>query len=132
MRIILVRFSTEHPIVLIFVSSHSGVAKAKALELFGYSKETPDPPRGELRRDPETGEPDGILEESALMDKFIALFLQETLSWSLEQQARMIEDAVRHYNRAGITCLHEALLLLKSSLSCNFLHLVDSFRLCRR
>jgi predicted amidohydrolase YtcJ len=45
------------------------------------------------------------------MDKFSALFLQETMSWPLEQQVRMIEGAVRHYNRAGITSLHEALVL---------------------
>jgi len=105
------RVSTEHPIVLIHVSCHAGVANSKALEMFGYSKETPDPPGGELRRDPDTGEPNGILEESALMDKFSALFLQETLSWSLEQQVGMIEGAVRHYNQAGITCVHEALVL---------------------
>lgn len=105
------RVSTEHPIVLIHVSCHAGVANSKALEVFGYSKETPDPPGGELRRDPDTGELNGILEESALMDKFSALFMQETMSWPLEQQARMIEHAVRHYNQAGITCLHEALVL---------------------
>jgi predicted amidohydrolase YtcJ len=105
------RVSTEHPILLIHVSCHAGVANSKALEVFGYSKETPDPPGGELRRDPDTGEPNGILEESALIDKFSALFLQETMSWPLEQQVQMIEGAVRHYNQAGITCLHEALVL---------------------
>lgn len=105
------RVSTEHPVVLIHVSCHAGVANSKALEVFGYSKETPDPPGGELRRDPDTGEPNGILEESALMDKFGALFMQETLSWSLDQQVRMIEGAVRHYNQAGITSVHEALVL---------------------
>jgi predicted amidohydrolase YtcJ len=105
------RVGTDHPIVLIHVSCHAGVANSKALESFGYAKETPDPPGGELRRDPDTGEPNGILEESALMDKFSALFLQETASWSLEEQVQMIERAVRHYNRAGITCLHEALVL---------------------
>jgi len=105
------RVSTEHPIVLIHISCHAGVANSKALEVFGYSKETPDPPGGKLRRDPDTGEPNGILEESALMDKFSALFLQETTSWSLEQRVRMIEGAVGHYNQAGITSLHEALVL---------------------
>ncbi len=105
------RVSTEHPIVLIHVSCHAGVVNSRALEEFGYNKETPDPPGGELRRDPETGEPNGILEESALMNQISALFMQETMAWSLEQQVRMIEEAVRHYNRAGITTLHEALVL---------------------
>lgn len=105
------RVSTEHPIVLIQVSCHAGVVNSKALEVFGYSRQTLDPPGGELRRDPDTGELNGILEESALMNQVSALFMQETMSGSLENRVGMIEGAVRHYNRAGITSLHEALVL---------------------
>ncbi len=105
------RVSTEHPVLLIHISCHAGVVNSKALERFGYTRETPDPPGGALRRDPDTGEPNGILEEAALMDKVSTLFMEETLSWSLEQRVRMIEGAVRHYNEAGITALHEALVL---------------------
>jgi hypothetical protein len=105
------RASTEHPIVLIHVSCHAGVVNSKALEVFGYTRDTPDPPGGELRRNPDTGEPNGILEESALMNQVSTLFIQETMSWPLEQRVEMIEGAVRHYNQAGITSLHEALVL---------------------
>jgi len=105
------RVSTEHPILLIHVSCHAGVANSKALEVFGYSKETPNPPGGELRRDPDTGELNGILEESALIDRFSTLFIQETMAWSIEQRGRRVAGAVRHYNQAGITALHEALVL---------------------
>ena len=105
------RVSLEHPIVLIHVSCHAGVVNSKALEVFGFTRETPDPPGGALRRDPDSGEPNGILEETALMNQLSALFMQETLARSLEQQVGMIEGAVRHYNRAGITSLHEALVL---------------------
>ncbi|RJP14298.1 MAG: hypothetical protein C4520_21510 [Candidatus Abyssobacteria bacterium SURF_5] len=100
--------STEHPILLIQVSGHAGVCNSLALERFGYSKDTPDPPGGALRRDASTGEPNGILEESALMNQVNGLFMQEFLMRPLEGRMKMIETAVEHYNRAGITSLHEA------------------------
>jgi predicted amidohydrolase YtcJ len=103
--------STEHPIVLIHVSCHAGVANSKALEVFGYTKDTADPPGGVLRRDPDTGEPNGILEESALMNQVTALFMLETMAWSLDRRVQMIQRAVGHYNQAGITSLHEALVV---------------------
>lgn len=105
------RASVEHPILLIHVSCHAGVANSKALEVLGYTKDTPDPPGGELRRDRDTGELSGILEESAMMNQVSALFMQETMAWPLEKLIQMVEGAVRHYNQAGITSLHEALVV---------------------
>jgi len=100
--------STSHPILVIQISGHAGVANSKALETFGYTKDTPDPPGGSIRHDPDTGEPNGILEESAMMDQLRVLFMQDFAGWPLEQTIRMIETAVSHYNEAGITSLHEA------------------------
>jgi hypothetical protein len=107
-RIDLDRASDRHPTLLIQVSGHGGVCNSMALEMFGYSKDTPDPPGGQIRRDARTGEPNGILDESALMNQVNGLFMQEFLGRSLEARIRMIETAVEHYNRAGITSLHEA------------------------
>jgi len=102
------RASTEHPILVIQVSGHAGVVNSKGLENFGYSKETPDPPGGAIRRDPDTGEPNGILDETAVTERINMLFAQEVMGWPLERRYQMIETAVRHYNEAGITSLHEA------------------------
>ena len=102
------RASTEHPILLLQISGHAGVANSMALENFGYTKDTPDPPGGTIRRDPETGEPNGILDETAATEQVNMLFMQEALSWPLERRIEMIETAARHYNADGITSLHEA------------------------
>jgi predicted amidohydrolase YtcJ len=102
------RASTEHPILVIQVSGHAGVANSRALEAFGYTKETPDPPGGAIRRDPTTGEPNGILDETAVTNQVNMLFMQEAMSWSAERRMQMIETAQGHYNEAGITSLHEA------------------------
>ncbi len=63
-RIDLDRVSTRHPIYIGHTSGHLGVANSLALELAGITRETPDPSGGVIRRDPETGEPNGVFEES--------------------------------------------------------------------
>ena len=57
--------SQEHPIVCWHVSGHLAAANGLALERVGISADTPDPEGGLIRRDPRSGEPDGVLEESA-------------------------------------------------------------------
>jgi predicted amidohydrolase YtcJ len=100
--------TTDHPILIIQVSGHAGVVNSAGLETFGYNKDTPDPPGGTIRRDPETGEPTGILDETAVTEQINMLFAQEVMGWPQEKRFEMIETAARHYNEAGITSLHEA------------------------
>ncbi len=59
------RASTEHPIVLTHVSGHLRTANSLALRVAGVTADTPDPPGGHIRRIAGTGEPDGVLEETA-------------------------------------------------------------------
>ncbi|MCY4660864.1 MAG: amidohydrolase [Acidobacteria bacterium] len=59
------RASTEHPIVLTHVSGHLRTANSLALRAAGVTGDTPDPPGGHIRRIAGTGEPDGVLEETA-------------------------------------------------------------------
>jgi predicted amidohydrolase YtcJ len=58
------RVSTDVPIIIVHQSGHFGVASTKALEVVGFSAETPDPDGGIIRRGA-NGEPDGVLEENA-------------------------------------------------------------------
>ena len=59
--------STTPPIYISHTSGHLGVANSLALELAGVTRDTPDPPGGVVRKDPDTGEPDGVFEESGGM-----------------------------------------------------------------
>src|SRR5690554_6754134 len=56
--------SSNHPVVLDKVFG-SCVVNSKALELAGITKDTPNPQGGEIEKDPETGEPTGILHWTA-------------------------------------------------------------------
>ena len=56
----------DHPAFLRRKCGHAGWANSRALALAGITAETPDPPGGEIERDPATGEPTGILLENAM------------------------------------------------------------------
>lgn len=56
--------SADYPIELLRSCSHIRSVNSKALELAGITKDTPDPPGGEIERDAE-GVPTGILKENA-------------------------------------------------------------------
>ena len=53
------------PVLVRGFSGHNRLVNDKALELAGIDKNTPDPIGGAIGRDPETGEPNGLLVELA-------------------------------------------------------------------
>ncbi len=55
----------SNPVVLRRTSGHSSWANSMALRLSGITKDTPNPDAGEVQKHPRTGEPTGILLETA-------------------------------------------------------------------
>jgi hypothetical protein len=60
------RVSTRHPVAAMHISGHLAAVNSAGLERLGLSRDTPDPEGGLVRRDPQSGEPDGVLEETAM------------------------------------------------------------------
>ena len=91
------RASTEHPIYIGHISGHLGVANSLALEMAGITKGTPEPSGGVIRKDPETGEPNGVFEES--------MSLVTRLIPPLDENDRLsaIRWAVADYVEEGVT-----------------------------
>jgi len=58
--------SPENPVVLRRTDGHSALVNSYVLKNSGITRITPDPFGGEIMRDPVTGEPTGILKESAM------------------------------------------------------------------
>jgi predicted amidohydrolase YtcJ/beta-lactamase class A len=56
----------DHPVFVTRLDGHMGVANSAALRLAGITAATPDPPGGEIVRDPKTGEPAGVLKDAAM------------------------------------------------------------------
>ena len=90
-----------HPLFLTRMDGHSGLANSAALALAGIDADGPrDPVGGVIDRDPETGEPTGILRESAmaLVRRHIPVSTDDD---ALEALHRAIAEANRH----GITAV---------------------------
>ncbi|MDX1643470.1 MAG: amidohydrolase [Thermoanaerobaculia bacterium] len=85
------------PVYLASADGHSAWVSSPALELAGIDRETPDPPRGRIERDPVTGEPSGTLREAAadLVEELVPPApLEERLQGLLLAQERLLTAGV--------------------------------------
>ena len=57
---------SDRPVVLQRVDGHAVIVNTKALEVLGITRETPDPPGGQILRDPASGEATGMLVDNAM------------------------------------------------------------------
>jgi predicted amidohydrolase YtcJ len=104
------KVSPDNPVILTHASGHSCLANAKAMELAGISKTTPDPPGGEIIRDP-AGQPIGAFLETAqgLVGRALAdAEMKKSEAERTEGEQKAIELAVQECLSKGITCLHDA------------------------
>jgi len=92
------RASGDHPVAVWHISGHLASANGLALERLGIDRSTPDPEGGRIRRDAATGEPDGVLEESA-----VASLQAQLLQPSLLDSLRVVRRASEIYLAAGVT-----------------------------
>jgi predicted amidohydrolase YtcJ len=97
------RIAPNNPVFLVGMASHAAWVNAKALEVTGIGKDTPDPPGGKILRRKDTGAPTGILLEKA--QDLVASFLPpETRESRKNDIRRSIETALRF----GLTGMHDA------------------------
>jgi predicted amidohydrolase YtcJ len=90
--------ASDFPMVLRRVCGHAVLVNSKVLDIAGITAKTPDPPSGEIVRDPVTGEPTGVLKEEAvkLVSQYVPVPTDEAV-------ARSIERALEEARRFGIT-----------------------------
>ncbi len=102
--------SPDNPVLLSHASGHSSFANAKAMELAEITKETPDPPGGEIVRDPE-GNPIGVFRETAqeLVSRAMSHYLEKRTPEQIDAERRkVVELAVQECLSKGITTFHDA------------------------
>jgi len=91
------------PVFLDGYDGHTYWANSKALELAGIKRETPNPPNGEIVRDPGTGEATGALKEDA--GGLVANLIPKP---SREDQLLALRAGMKWANAHGITRVHSA------------------------
>ena len=94
--------SGDHPVFISRYDGHMGLANGIALKMAGITKNTNNPPGGEIVKDPKTGEPTGILRDEAtnLVSKIITNQTEQELDESLSRAA---SHALSH----GFTQVHD-------------------------
>jgi predicted amidohydrolase YtcJ len=95
--------SPDNPVWLAGLHGYNGWANAKALEMAGITKDTPDPEGGKIDKDPETGGPTGILENAA---QGMVTGLMPPLT--AEQREKAFEMAGEELLKNGLTSVHDA------------------------
>lgn len=93
--------SPDNPVVLRHASGHASFANAKAMELAGIDRDTPDPEGGEIVRDAD-GEPIGAFRETA--QRLVARRTPPTD----EERRRMVELATLEALENGVTSFQDA------------------------
>jgi hypothetical protein len=92
--------ATEHPVL--FDASYVVVVNTLALKLSGITRDTPNPPHGEIVKDP-NGEPNGILRNAQSLLKG----LKPAATFSEQEKLAALERMLRMYREAGITTIGE-------------------------
>ncbi|HUP20860.1 MAG TPA: amidohydrolase [Gemmatimonadota bacterium] len=91
----------ENPVWLSRTDGHIAIANSLALELAGVTADTPDPPGGQIDRDPATGEPTGILRDAGQLIAHAIPPLSEA------QYREAIDAGLAHAARLGVTTLQD-------------------------
>lgn len=99
------KIESEKPILITSIDGHSMWVNSKAMELAGITKDSKDPEGGIIQRDPQTGEPSGLLQESAMQ-------LVEDLKpeYTKEQYKEAILWLQKWFNSVGITTVFDAMV----------------------
>ena len=107
---LLSKAAPNNPVFLTHASGHATIANAKAMELAGVTRKTPNPPGGEIIKD-RAGNPIGVFREraSGLVGKALAEARAKRTPERVEADAvREVEMADREYISKGIVSVHDA------------------------
>jgi len=92
----------DKPVWLTRVDGHAGWANSKALQLAGITKDSIDPPGGQILRDA-TGNPTGVL-----IDNAMGLLEQKIPQQNEAERQAALAAAFEHLLALGITSTHDA------------------------
>ena len=95
---------SDRPAFMRCFDYHTAWVNTKALELAGITKDTQDPVNGTIVRDPKTGEPTGVLQESA--QGLVSRLLPEP---TFEERQGVLDAVTARLHAAGVTSVQNAL-----------------------
>jgi len=104
---ILDEVAPNNPVVLSRTDGHSIWVNSYVLEAAGINRHTPNPPGGTIVRDPDSGEPTGILKETAENLVDISKFKIVSPEEQKKKDRKALEMALDLARRTGVTSIQE-------------------------
>ena len=104
-REILDEIAPDHPVFLMDWSWHNGWVNTRALEIFGINADTPNPQGGVIAKDDMTGEPNGVLGDTAAYS-----LMRQLPAYSLEDRMNALEWSLDLISQHGVTTIKEAIV----------------------
>jgi predicted amidohydrolase YtcJ len=104
------KVSPDNPVLLTHASGHATFANAKAMELAGVTRQTPNPPGGEILHDA-AGNPTGLFRERAaglLRAPMEQMQANRTPEEKEADARKVVELAIQECLSKGITTFHDA------------------------
>lgn len=95
--------TTDYPVMIIHQSGHFGVANSKALEYLGITPASENPDGGIIRREQESRQPNGVLEEMA----FLAPLMQVLSQFDDTMNEDLVIEGTRLAATYGYTTVQE-------------------------
>ena len=91
----------DRPVLITSADGHTAWANSKALALAGITSKTRNPPSGIVVKDRRTGEPSGVLRDSAV--ELVSRLVPEA---SRSEKLSALRAAISEANKLGITSVH--------------------------
>jgi predicted amidohydrolase YtcJ len=103
--------SPQHPVIIYHTSFHACVLNSKAMKMLDLSRETVSPQGGIIEKDPDTGDPTGVLHDQAMMDVFNKLFFDDLAAMSKQERIELCAGATESYAKLGFIFAADALVV---------------------
>jgi predicted amidohydrolase YtcJ len=103
--------SPKHPVILYHTSFHACALNSMALENIGITSQNESPQGGIIEKDPDTGEPTGVLHDQAMIDVFNKLFFADLEAMGTRQRVELCGKATENYAKLGLVFAGDALVV---------------------
>ena len=110
-RLDLDQVSPQHPVIIYHTSFHACVLNSMAMKMLGLTREAASPQGGIIEKDPDTGDPTGVLHDQAMMDVFNKLFFEDLAAMSKKERIDLCAEATESYAKLGFVFAADALVV---------------------
>lgn len=95
-------FTADYPVFVTRLDGHMGLANSAALKLAGVTRETPSPAGGSIVKDPQTGEPTGVLKDDAMA--LVSRWIPDATDAEYEEA---LQAALAYAASVGVTSIQD-------------------------